>query len=132
MKKKKAKKNSGLMNISKQPLFKPITIDMIGTSDDPCFGIGYDLSTRECKSCGDSELCSIQFAQKLGKTRKKLEEEKQFKDLDILIDKVAAKKYYRTLKRKGLEKSDLLDKLQSKFELTRKEARQLYKEFKTE
>lgn len=127
--KKKTKKKTELPSISEGNIFKPITLDMIGTNGDPCFGKHYDLSTSECKSCGDSELCAIKFASKVGKTRKKLEDENEYKDLDVLIDKSAAKKYYRKLKREGAEKKDILDKLQRKFEVSRKEARALYKEF---
>ena len=102
---------------------------MIGSNGDPCFGKNYDLSTEECKICGDSELCCIKFSNSLGKTRKELEKENNYKDLDILIDKTAAKKMFRTLKRKGEDKKSIIDKLQKKFELTRQETRLLYKEF---
>lgn len=129
MKKKKTKAKSTLPDINKIPILKPITIDMLGTSSDPCFGEAYDLSTNDCRSCGDSELCAIKFAKGLGKTRKELEKDTQFKDLDVRIDQAAAKKYYRKLKREGKEKVEILDSLQKKFELSRKEARELYRKF---
>ena len=123
------RKKQELPDLSKTNILKPITLDMIGSNGDPCFGKNYDLSTEECKICGDSELCCIKFSNSLGKTRKELEKENNYKDLDILIDKTAAKKMFRTLKRKGEDKKFIIDKLQKKFELTRQETRLLYKEF---
>lgn len=123
------RKKQELPDLSKTNILKPIILDMIGSNGDPCFGKNYDLSTEECKICGDSELCCIKFSNSLGKTRKELEKENIYKDLDILIDKTAAKKMFRTLKRKGEDKKSIIDKLQKKFELTRQETRLLYKEF---
>lgn len=128
---KKKKQKNTLIPLSKQPILKPIDINKIGTNGDPCFGKHYNLSTPECKICGDSELCCITFAQLVGKSRKELEEDNKYKDLDTLMDKAAIKKYYRGLKRKDLGKKEILDKMQTKYELTREEARHLYKEFST-
>lgn len=65
----------------------------------------------------------------MGKTRKELEEENHYKDMEELVDKVAAKKTYRALKRKGDTKKIILDKLQAKYAISREQARLLYKEF---
>ena len=75
MAKDKKKKKRDLPDISKVDPLVPIDIDSIGSNGDPCFGKGYDLTTNECKMCGDSELCCIKFAAALGKTRKELEKE---------------------------------------------------------
>lgn len=123
-----AKKNK-LIKLEDTPILKPVDIDSIGSSDDPCFGKAYDLSTQECRSCGDSELCCIKFAEMMGKTRKELEEENQYKDMELLVDKVAAKKTFRALKRKGEDKKTIIQKLQAKYSITVKEARTLYREF---
>lgn len=123
-----AKKNK-LIKLEDTPILKPVDIDSIGSSDDPCFGKAYDLSTQECRSCGDSELCCIKFAEMMGKTRKELEEENQYKDMELLVDKVAAKKTFRALKRKGEDKKTIIQKLQAKYSITIKEARTLYREF---
>lgn len=123
-----AKKNK-LIKLEDTPILKPIDIDSIGSSDDPCFGKAYDLSTQECRSCGDSELCCIKFAEMMGKTRKELEEENQYKDMELLVDKVAAKKTFRALRRKGEDKKTIIQKLQAKYSITIKEARTLYREF---
>lgn len=123
-----AKKNK-LIKLEDTPILKPVDIDSIGSSDDPCFGKAYDLSTQECRSCGDSELCCIKFAEMMGKTRKELEEENQYKDMELLVDKVAAKKTFRALRRKGEDKKTIIQKLQAKYSITVKEARTLYREF---
>lgn len=108
-------------------ILKPVNIDSIGSNGDPCFGKGYDLSTQECKQCGDSELCCLKFAQLVGKTRKQLEKENQYKDLEVLVDEVAVKKSIRALKRKGENKKTIIDKLQAKYQLSREQTRMLYK-----
>lgn len=127
--KKKKKKN--LPSIPEgQSILKPLSIEAIGSNGDPCFGIAYDLTTEECKMCGDSELCCIKFAAKMGTTRKEIESESQFKDLESLIDTKALKKTIRALKRKGEDRKTILDKLQAKYQLTKEEAKVLYKKYK--
>ena len=112
----KQKKNK-LIKLEDTPILKAIDINSIGDNGDPCFGKEYDLSTEECRSCGDTELCCIKFAALMGKTREEL------------VDKIAAKKTYRALKRKGDTKKVILDKLQAKYAISREQARLLYKEF---
>lgn len=130
MVKKKVKEQKQLSVLESTPILTPINIDSIGsTNNDPCFGKHYDLTTDECKLCGDSELCCIKFANSLGKTRKSLEEKNKYKDLEILVDKVAVRKTIRYLIRKGDEKSTIIQKLQAKYELSQKEARMLYREY---
>lgn len=123
MERKKKKK------VNLDPLV-PVSLDMIGSDNDPCFGKGYDLSTDECKQCGDSELCAIKFAAELGKTRKQLEQENNYKDLESLVDTKAVYKTIRALKRKNLKMSEILDRLQAKYELSREEVKSLYKQWK--
>ena len=129
MKQKKKSKKSNLPSLVGKDVLQPLDIKSIGSNGDPCFGIAYDLSTEECKQCGDSELCCIKFAAALGKTRKELEEANNYKDMEVMVDKVSAKKLFRSLKRKGLDKKEIIQKLQDKFELPLKEARLLYREF---
>lgn len=129
MKEKKKKKSLPSIPEGKQ-ILKPIDLSSIGSNGDPCFGEAYDLTTDECKICGDSELCCIKFAEKMGTTRKKIESESQFKDLEILIDVKALKKTIRALKRKGEDRKTILDKLQAKYQLSLEEAKALYKKYK--
>ena len=128
-KKKKDKLKEVREELETGDILEPMDITKLGSGNDPCFGKHYDLSTKECKMCGDSELCCIKFTALMGKTRKELEAETQFKDLEPLIDMEGCKKYYRKLVREKLGKKEILDKLQGKFELTRKEARDLYRKF---
>lgn len=127
-----AKKNKrNLPDLSNQDIFKPITsIDVLGTENDPCFGKSYDLTTTECKMCGDSELCAIVFAQKLNKTRAEIEKESHFKDLEKLIDIKGVKKYMRSLIRKDLSRKDILNKAIDKFDITKRDARSIYRSLK--
>lgn len=115
--------------LKKGDILTPIKISDLGTDNDPCFGKLYDLTTPECKMCGDSELCSIKTAEHLGKTRKELETTHQYKDLDRLVDVAGAKKYYRSLKRKDKTKKEIIEAIRTKYEITLKETRTLYREF---
>lgn len=122
-----AKKNK-LPTLSKQDPLEPIDITILGSNGDPCFGKGYDLSTKECKLCGDSELCAFKMSQDLNITRKELNDKKHFKDLDILEDVGAIKKYMRNLKRKGLNRKEIINQASEKFEVPPKDLRKIYKE----
>ena len=130
MAKDKKKKKRDLPDISKADPLVPIDIDSIGSNGDPCFGKGYDLTTNECKMCGDSELCCIKFAAALGKTRKELEKENDYKDLETLVDIPAVKKTIRNLKRKGEDRKTIRQKLQAKYHLSESEAKDLYRKYK--
>lgn len=123
-----AKKKKQLPDLSKQDILTPIDVSTLGTNGDPCFGIGYDLSTKECKLCGDSELCVFKMSQNLNITRKELEQKNQYKDLDVLEDTVGIKKYIRGLIRKGKDRKEVITKTVEKFEVPRKRIRELYKE----
>lgn len=125
-----AKKKQTLPDIKNQDPLEPINIAELGSNGDPCFGIGYDLSTKECKLCGDSELCAFKMSQNMNITRKELEQKNQYKDLDVLEDTVGIKKYIRGLIRKGKEKKEIITKTVEKFEVPRKRIRELYKECK--
>ena len=125
-----AKKKQTLPDIKNQDPLEPINIAELGSNSDPCFGIGYDLSTKECKLCGDSELCAFKMSQNMNITRKELEQKNQYKDLDVLEDTVGIKKYIRGLIRKGKEKKEVITKTVEKFEVPRKRIRELYKECK--
>lgn len=126
----KEKKKKKLPDISKGDILKPIDIDSIGSNGDPCFGTKYDLTTAECKMCGDSELCCIKFAAAMGKTRKELEKENDYKDLEILVDIPAVKKTIRSLKRKGDDRKTIRQKLQAKYHVSEEEAKELYRKYK--
>ena len=127
---KEKKKKRDLPDLAKTEILKPVDIDSIGSNGDPCFGTKYDLTTSECKMCGDSELCCIKFAAALGKTRKELEKENDYKDLEILVDIQAVKKTIRALKRKGEDRKTIRQKLQAKYHVSEAEAKELYRKYK--
>ena len=106
-KKKKDKLKEVRKELETGDIFEPIDITKLGSGNDPCFGKNYDLSTKECKMCGDSELCCIKFTALMGKTRKELEAETKFKDLESLVDIEGCKKYYRKLVREKLGKKEI-------------------------
>ena len=124
------KSKNTLPDITHQDPLEPIDITKLGSNGDPCFGKGYDLSTKECKMCGDSELCAFKMSQTLNITRKELEAKKNYKDLEILEDTDAIKKYMRSLKRKGIKRKDIIQKSMEKYEVPKEAIRKLYKELK--
>lgn len=124
------KKTKNLPSIKDQNPLVPIDILKLGGSSDPCFGKNYDLSTKECKLCGDSELCAYKMSQTLNITRKDLEDKNNYKDLDNLEDVQGIKKYIRSLKRKGLSRKEIISKTVNKFEVPKDYIRKIYKEMK--
>lgn len=129
-KKKNKQKTSGEILANHDPLIPFKLEDIGGVNSDPCFGKAYDLSTKECKQCGDSELCAIKMSQQLNVTRKQLEEKNQYKDLDVLEDVAGMKKYIRGLIRKDKERKEIITKTSEKFEVPKKIVRKIYKELK--
>lgn len=126
----KSKKQT-LPDLSKIDPLEVIDVTQLGSVDtDPCFGKGYDLSTKECKLCGDSELCALKMAQVLKITRKELEEKNHYKDLDTLEDVEGIKKYMRSLKRKGLDRKEIVSRCNTKFEVPKKDLRTIFKQLK--
>lgn len=109
---------------------KPINLKDLGTKHDPCFGKIYDLSKPECKQCGDSELCAIAMSQNLNISRKELNDQNKYKDLETLLDVKGIKKYIRSLKRKGLEKKEIIKKTVEKFDVSKTDVRDIYKTVK--
>jgi hypothetical protein len=61
---------------------KPINFKDLGGENDPCFGKHYDLKAKECKKCGDCEICAIVSGQKNFLSQiEKQEAKNEFKDL---------------------------------------------------
>lgn len=78
-------------------ILKPISIESLGTKDDPCFGKHYDIKAEECQRCGDCELCSIVVSQNNHIARAKVEKAGNFKDLEVHeeVDKKTLRKKMR-------------------------------------
>lgn len=123
----KSSKNK-LPDLRKQDIFKPLDLNQIGSNGDPCFGKQYDLSTKECKICGDSELCAIKFAGVMKMTRKELEKKNSYKDTEPLLDTRAIQKYVRNKIRKGAKRSEAFKAAAQKFETSRSNIRNLFKD----
>lgn len=104
---------------------KPIDFSKIGTQDDPCFGKHYNLSTDECKRCGDSELCSVLFSLKLNKDRAKIESKESFKDLND-NDNKALENWVKNKKKEGLSRSQIIKKAKLTFGSTREEIKKIF------
>lgn len=121
------KKKNNLPDIRKQDPLVPIDVTNLGNGND-CFGQAYDLSTKECKICGDSELCALKMSQVMNITRQELNEQNHYKDLDILEDIAAIKKYMRKLKRAGESRKDTIEKACNKFEVPSKDLRKIYRD----
>lgn len=78
----------------------PITLDKIGSKDDPCFGKLHDPRHPTCQRCGDSELCCIAMGQINHLKRLKQEDNFTFKDKEevelVAVDKKEIKKKIRS------------------------------------
>lgn len=120
-------KRKNLPSIKDHDPLVPIDVTNLGNEND-CFGQAYDLTTKECKLCGDSELCALKMSQNLNITRKQLNEKNHFKDLDILEDIPSIKKYMRSLKRKGETRKSIIAKASDKFEVPTKDLRKIYRD----
>lgn len=113
----------------KVDFLEPIDITKFGSEDDPCFGKLYNLSTKECKRCGDSELCGVIFSQNMNKVRKDIESKQRFKDLEMDLPKQnpALTKWVREKKAQGLSRSEIIIKAKKTFGSTRDEIKTIYK-----
>ena len=70
------------------------------------------------------------MSQNLNITRKELNDKNHYKDLEILEDIDAIKKYMRKLKRGGDSRKEIIDKSSKKFEVPTKDLRKIYREIK--
>lgn len=124
-----AKKKTKPLELSNLDPLKVVPISAIGNPHlDPCFGKAYDLSTKECKQCGDSELCATQMSKLLGTTRKQLEAKNNYKDLDILEDVEGIKKYLRNLHKKGKTRRESIKLASTHFEVPSQYLRKVYRD----
>lgn len=72
---------------SKVDVLKPVDISIfqLGTDEDPCFGKHHDVKAKECKKCGDSEMCLLMKAQNMNTKRVKDESKQPYKDVNPVI-----------------------------------------------
>lgn len=107
-------------------MFTPIDITMIGSEKDPCFGKLYDLSTNECRMCGDNARCAIVTGQNQLLHRRDIESKNRFKDIEI-ANKESVKKYIIAKKKKGLKRFKVVKLATKKFGENKKLYQQIYK-----
>lgn len=128
-----AKKNSREPREKTQgiDLMEPINITQFGTDDDPCFGKEYNLSTPECKRCGDSELCAIVMGQNNHIKRKTIEDNNRFKDLEIVNKtNTALEEWVKKKMEEGLKRSEIITKAKNTYGSSREEIKSIYAKFK--
>lgn len=125
----KSKKKEETIDLS-----KPIDLSKIGTPDDPCFGTQYDSRDKDCKICGDIEICAIAQMQNNKLQRELLAKEKDFKDLDeakFLNEKDAkeAKRLIEKYKSKGYSKARIRLKLSRELNIDSERLREIIKKY---
>lgn len=108
---------------------KPIpqlTIDQLGTSDDPCFGKHFSPKADECSRCGDSEICAIMMMHKNKIKRAEIEAEQTFKDMEeekepLRADPIQVKKMVRArikeLSKKKMKVSEVISDIHATYNL---------------
>lgn len=126
---KKRSKETKPVSQKEIDLLKPVDIMSLGSELD-CFGKEYDLSTDECKRCGDAEFCVIASAAKMKKTRTKIEKQVEFKDISQgAIPKEVYKFIENKIKRRvPLEK--ITKRIIKRFGIPKEEAKELIKQYK--
>lgn len=115
--KRKARKSTN------KDIEKPVTLETIGSKDDPCFGKHHDMRTDECQRCGDAEFCCIVMGQNNTVRRNKVEKTKAFKDVEEkTIPKKDDKEIRKEIKqqardiikfngKQGIDKTSLINEL---------------------
>lgn len=115
----------------KVDFMEPINIAQFGTDKDPCFGKLYNLSTPECKRCGDSELCAVVMGQNNHSKRLKIESETRFKDLEIVEPVNSALEEWVKMKiEEGLTRTEIIKKAKNTYGSSRDEIKSIYKKYK--
>lgn len=106
-------------NIKPELLLQPFDVMKFGSEDDPCFGKHYDLSTDECQSCGDQEICGISFMGRLKRKRIEAEKERPVKDLEIddLEHRKDIRDFITKSRELGFNKKRTLKRLSKKFSI---------------
>lgn len=112
---------------------RPIPIYELGGENDPCFGKQYDLTTDECKRCGDSELCAIASAQKLNLVRQQIELKQEFKDINNVVKTANPKElksFITSRHKKGYTLKRITKLAIKKFKANKTEIKAIYKSIK--
>ncbi len=98
-------------------LTKPVSKSQYAKMDkelygDTCFGREWDMETRECQMCHDSEMCGLICHTRLKKMEAKLDQE--VKKLDTLdFDGIKQSQLFMWLKAEQRTSKELLEKVKS-------------------
>ena len=132
MSNRKSRKQS--IEISEKEISKPLDVLSMGSADDPCFGKEWDLKAKECKRCGDSEICAVVMAQGMKAIRAEIESDNRFKDLEEaeIIDNPDIRKYIDKKLALGWDKKKIIKRISKRFKKTQTEAKEFYQSYKTE
>lgn len=76
------RKKRSKVDMEKLDFSKPIRLEDIGSTQDPCFGKHFSLEASECSGCGDAQVCAILVAQKLHTDRSKQGNKQAFLDIE--------------------------------------------------
>lgn len=100
--KKQRKERTKLSKDTSIDIMKPISLELIGTANDPCFGKLNNPDAEECNRCGDCELCAIVQSQKLHVKRDEIESKQAFKDIQkIRVSRMVILKSLKKIIKKG-------------------------------
>lgn len=107
--------------VPQRSFLKPINVKDFGDPEkDPCFGKHFDLTTIECQSCGDVELCQIAT---MVKFKNQLSaQEKNGNNLDLVIGGLELNKdvseYVKDKLAKGIRPHLVNKRAMKKFNIT--------------
>lgn len=71
------KKKESLGDMKNEDGLEGINIGEVGCNWDGCFGIGYELWSKECKVWGEWELCGLKMWENMNMRRKEVEEKNE-------------------------------------------------------
>jgi len=111
-------------------MLKPI-IDVLklGSDDDPCFGKLWDPKEKECRNCGESEICAIVKSQGLKIIREEIERDTRFLDLEEaeIIDLPDIREFIRSKRNKKIDDDVIIRRASRRFNKTPEEIEEIIK-----
>ena len=117
---KRTKRNK--IKKSKVDVLKPVDVSLfeLGSENDPCFGKHHDVKAKECKKCGDSEMCLLVKAQNMNLKRVKDESKQAYKDVNPVVEPandsmIQLPKYIVRLAKKQYSKNKIIRLCKKKF-----------------
>ncbi len=123
---------------------KPIDITKFGSDDDPCFGKHFDMTTKQCKVCGDAQFCQIKTGQNQHLLRDGKSKEKEYLDYnpennelttsnELECDVTTKKRVVRFMKRKiakGVKPIKIRKLAIEKYEISKSDSKIIFNKIK--